>query len=416
MKKIKVLWFSNRIIDGIDNGSSGTWLTSLAPELTGSGELQLANICVGSVQDVVRNDYGEINQWIVPPEKRNKHGFPSQKTVEGIKRAIDLFNPDIIQIWGTEGYWGLLTAHGYIKGKCLLNIQGLITAILPDFYGGLTNLELMKCIGPRELLKPGGSLFAVRDYFMRRSLWENEIIKGHSNITVQSEWIETYIKLINPRARVFKTDRTLRKEFHDAQHWFSGNNFPSSPRVIFTISTGYPYKGLHVLIRSLKLVRSRYPDVILNIGGYFLTSGIKQSGYERWIIRLILDLGLKGAVNFLGPLKGDEVVNNLLSASVFVNPSFVESYSVALAEALKIGTPSVVSFSGAMPELAINEYEALFFSPGDPLGCARQIIRLLDNPELSQKLSMNAEVSISNRSQTTIIVENQIKAYKSVLQ
>jgi glycosyltransferase involved in cell wall biosynthesis len=414
-EKTKVLWFSNRTIDGQDYGKSGTWLISLAPELIRSRNIKLANISVGSVKDVVRNDYGEITQWMVPPEIRNKHGFPSHKTIEGIKRAIDTFSPDIIHIWGTEGYWGLLSAHGYIKGKCLLSIQGLITSILPVFYGGLTNRELIKCMGLREFLKPRGSLFAVRDYFMKRSIWENEIIKCHNDITVQSEWIETYIKATNPLARIYKTERVLRKEFLDERHWLNVNKSHLGRRIIFTISTGYPYKGLHVLIRSLKLIRSQFPDVVLNIGGYFLTSGIKQSGYERWITNLISELDLNMAVNFLGPLKADDIVKNLLSASVFVNPSFVESYSVSLAEALKKGTPSVVSFSGAMPELAISEDQALFFSPGDHLGCARQIMRLLDNHGLSQTLSKNASESISIRSQTSVILENQIKTYKSVL-
>lgn len=415
MGRIRVLWLSNRLFETIDEGKSGSWLTSLGSELALSDIIALGNISIGSSDIVRRCDFENINQWVVPSKKRNRNGLPPTSIVSGIQEAVASFSPDIIHIWGTEGYWGLLTSRGYIRCRSLLTIQGLIKSIVPVFYGGLTFSELLSCIGIREIIKPRGSLFSTMKYFRKRSIWEDEIISSHPNIMVQSEWINAYIKMRHPQATIYKTDRALRKEFLDAESWKIEDNLKSSRRTIFTISTGYPNKGLHVLIRSLQLVKNIFPDVKLNIGGYFLPSGIKQSGYERWIIRLISALGLSNEVNFLGPLTVNDVVKQLQSSSVFVNPSFVESYSVALLEALKIGTPCVVAFSGAMPELAINEHDALYFSPGDHYGCARQILRILEYPDVSQTLSLNARLNSYQRCRTSIVLHNQILTYLKVL-
>lgn len=416
MNKIKVLWFSNRVLDGKDTGKSGTWLTSLAPEIISSGKVELANVSVGAVNEVVRKDFGEITQWIVPSDKRKKDGLPTQKTIDGIKQAVENYKPDIIQIWGTEGYWGLLTARGYIKcPKVLLNIQGVIRTINDVFYGGLTNKEIMRCIGIKELIRPSYSLFSMKRKFEFRIPFEEEIIRWHRDIMVQSDWVRANVSALNDNFNTYITDRTLRNEFILAEPWFKLHNEQSRQFNLFVSASWYPYKGLHVLIRALSVLKRKYSDIKLHIAGTPLQKGIKRSGYERFVRELIESLHLQENVNWLGPVDGNTIVKNLQQADVFINPSYIESYSLALAEAMCIGTPCVVSYAGAMPELANNEQSMLFYTPGDYVNCANQIDKYLTNFDFSVRVSKIATKITTKRNNGAVIAQNQIKVYKEIL-
>ena len=53
--------------------------------------------------------------------------------------------PDLVHIWGTESIWADVYRKGYIKAKAVLEIQGLISAYVKYYYGGLNFSELLKC-------------------------------------------------------------------------------------------------------------------------------------------------------------------------------------------------------------------------------------------------------------------------------
>lgn len=78
------------------------------------------------------------------------------------------------------------------------------------------------------------------------------------------------------------------------------------------------------------------------------------------------------------------------NANAVVIPSFVESYCVAAKESLTVGVPTVISFSGAMPELAIHEKTALFFPPGDALICSNALEKFIVDKEYAKLISQNA--------------------------
>ncbi len=82
---------------------------------------------------------------------------------------------------------------------------------------------------------------------------------------------------------------------------------------------------------------------------------------------------------------------------------------------MSVGTPSVVSFAGAMPELAENNKEALFFTPGDYKQCAHLIIKLLSDHDLALRISQNAIKRSAQRELKTDVASNQIEIYKEII-
>jgi glycosyltransferase involved in cell wall biosynthesis len=409
---MKVLWLSNRIFETSAEKQSGTWLKSLATALSSNPGITLVNISTSNVQHMTRMDYQRIVQWAVPHVSLRRDGLPNAHIVNLLKKAVAEFEPDIIQVWGTEGYWGLLTARKILTGQCILSIQGVLNAILPVYNGGLSLQETFQCIGLREILRPYGSLFLARKKFEARALFEQEIIRGHKFIVTQSLWSKGQVSAISPFFISYRTERTLREEFVNAEPWQTPKN--AGP-VLFTSCAGRPYKGMHVLIKAVGVLKRRFPNIRLYISGAHIPTRIRMSGYDKWLRKIVGNLGLNNNVAWLGDLSADEIIANLHRCNVFINPSFIESYSLSLAEAMYLGVPSVVSYAGAMPELAVENQSALFFSPGDYVGCATKIEYVLADDKLSNEISRASRLLGVKRNNAEAIVDHQLYIYKSVL-
>ncbi|MDP4289947.1 MAG: glycosyltransferase [Bacteroidota bacterium] len=384
---MKVLWFCGAIFSEKESIDSGTWLQAMASNLVNSGTIQLYNISQGPVKQITRVDFLSINQWILPHDSLNKNGLPCNKTIKDIKSIVDEIQPDIIHIWGTEYYWGLLSARGYIKGNIIIEIQGLKFAYEKYFYSGLTFRDIVRCFGIKEFIKPWVSIIGFKYSYRRWGRFEQEILLKHRNISTQSDWVRAYVKNINPEATIFKTSISLRKEFIEATKWEKDDCNPY--QVLTSAAIFYPYKGLHVLIDAIAILKNRFPQTKLVIAGRVI-SGIRQDGYMKWLKKRIIKLGIEDNVVWIGPLDAQNLVLQMHRANVVVVPSFIETYCLALDEALTVGVPTVASFSGAMPELAMHEKTALFFPPGDAAMCADSIARFFEDEEFSKTISQSA--------------------------
>ncbi len=82
----------------------------------------------------------------------------------------------------------------------------------------------------------------------------------------------------------------------------------------------------------------------------FLIIGYKGDAYQR-LINLAKELNITHALTFVGAVKNDEIVNYLQRSKVYVQISDTETFGVAVAEAMSVQTPVIVSAKGALPEI-----------------------------------------------------------------
>lgn len=406
--KIKALWFSNVAFSDTKSNASGTWLHSMAEALIKTGSINLFNITHGKVKKLTQKKDSTIQQWLVP---YTSSVLPDLTIIHQIQRVVEEIKPDVIHIWGLETYWGLLTARGYIKGNIILEIQGLKFAIEKHFYSGLNIVDIIDCIGIKELLRPFGSLIGQKYLFKKWGRFEREMLIMHTHISTQSDWVRANVQNVNYSATIYKTAIALRSEFVNAAKWEEVN---CSPYQIFTSTSSIiSYKGLHILLDSVAILKKKYPTVKLEIAGY-VASGIRQDGYTKWLKKKIIKLGIYENVNWLGALDASQIVYHMKKANVVVVPSFVESYCLALDESLTVGIPTVVAYSGAMPELAVHEESALFFPPGDKEMCAYYIQKIFDNSLFAKQISYNAYQSKRINSQINV-GDMQLSIYSNLI-
>jgi glycosyltransferase involved in cell wall biosynthesis len=408
---MKVLWYSNKRLTSADKGSTGTWLDSLSLKLAVSEKVVVGNVTTANVDKLTYEEVGSIKQWLIPLSKGfPPKGLPPASIIKGFINATDQFKPELIHVWGTESYKGLLTARKLVDYPSLLETQGIIQAIAHVYSGGLSFNSKIKCAGIKEVLKRD-TIWHGQNRFKNWSKYESEIINGHSNITVQSHWLEAQVKAINSKAKIYHNDFLLRDPFYRSEKWLNFNK----TTILCSSAYSSPFKGFHDLINALRIVKNTHPNVQLRIAGNVQLRGIKRDGYSHFIEKLIEKEGLKENVIWLGALNGAQLVNELTSATMYVIPSYVEGYSLALAEAMYIGTPCVCAFNGGTSHLAKDGDSALFYQPGDIKMCAYQINKLIEENDTAKRLSKNSISIAEKRSSSKEIVNQQIEIYRNVI-
>jgi glycosyltransferase involved in cell wall biosynthesis len=140
----------------------------------------------------------------------------------------------------------------------------------------------------------------------------------------------------------------------------------TKPFVLF-VSSLWPYKNCDGLLRAWALARNELGDRQLAIIG--------ADRDERYVARLhslVAELGISGDVVFVGGVQLEETVPFYQAADVYVNPSFNETFSLPILEAMACGCPVVVSDISCLPETAGGA--AVLCDPRDPASMARAIL------------------------------------------
>jgi glycosyltransferase involved in cell wall biosynthesis len=386
-------------------------LGALADAFVGTDELHLSNVTTAAVAAPCRDESGLVDQWLVPAaSRRSRDGLPGAATVDAVRRAVDQARPDVIHVWGTETFWGLLTARGLIPGKTLLETQGLKFAIAPVYAGGLGVSEQVAAAGVKEIVRRN-TIPQARRTFERWGGFEQEMLSGHDDLTVQTDWLAAQVRCYNPTATLHRNHFALRNAFYAARPWQPGR----SRDLFCSAAYSAPFKGLHVAVRALAMLRERHPDVRLRVAGAHLRPGLRRDGYIHWVAREARRLGVAEQIAWLGPLSAEQIVEELQSCAAMIVPSFMEGYCLGLAEAMLVGVPCVVSFAGGAACLAENGRSALYFTPGDVAMCAWQADRLLGDVQLAQKIAVEARAVAATRNGREQVARTQLAIYADVL-
>jgi len=139
---------------------------------------------------------------------------------------------------------------------------------------------------------------------------------------------------------------------------------PTTPIVFFLsrLDRAHYFKGLHILVRSLK----RVPDVTLVVGG----DGELRRRYEEHAAK-----HLGGRAVFVGDISEAELPSYYAAADVVVLPSVdrTEAFGLVLLEAMACGTPVVASKLRGVQTLVEDGESGYLVPPGNEAELAEKI-------------------------------------------
>ncbi len=139
---------------------------------------------------------------------------------------------------------------------------------------------------------------------------------------------------------------------------------------ILTVARLHRYKGLNYLIEAMKTIREEIPEVHLYIMG--------KGQEERNLRRLADKLQLNSVITFLTkPIPNYEMPELYSECDIYVQPSIIEPYGIAVLEAMACGKPVVGTNVGGMKD-TIDEETGFLADPGNSEEIAKYIKILYD--------------------------------------
>ena len=185
---------------------------------------------------------------------------------------------------------------------------------------------------------------------------------------------------------------------------------PGNRQRVGTIGQLSPAKGQADFIRAAAIVQARRGDVEFIVAGEDkLQSGENRRNLEK----LVSQLGLRERVSLLG--RSDELAKLLSTFDLFVSPSRLESFGLAIIESKACGIPVVATRTGGASEIIDDGKTGRLVEIGDAPALANAICDLLGDSAERERLSTNARHAVAERFSLERMVDATERLYHEVL-
>ncbi|MBA3015740.1 MAG: glycosyltransferase family 4 protein [Proteobacteria bacterium] len=175
-------------------------------------------------------------------------------------------------------------------------------------------------------------------------------------------------------------------------------------KIVGTAGWLLPIKGPLVLLAAMGRVWQRYPEAELVYVG--------KGDLEQEIRDRAKSMGHQSQVKLLGWRSDVHTIMGLFDC--FVLPSLNEGMGRVLVEAMAANCPVVASNTGGIPDLISHDANGLLVPPNDEKSLAEAILRVLDNPELTDRLRAEGQ-TVCQRYSLTAMLEKLHQLYAKVL-
>ena len=174
----------------------------------------------------------------------------------------------------------------------------------------------------------------------------------------------------------------------------------SGPFVFGSIGRLDGGKGMDTILRAFALAHQTRPNARLRIAG--------QGEHESELRRMVGELGLSNATEFVGYVDGRDKVTFYASIDAFLIASLNEGGPITGVEAMAAGLPIISTPVGAMPERLANGSEALFFDTESVGGLADCMLMMLNDPSLPRQLGEAARQRYRIRNHSSVCASQKM--------
>ena len=414
---IKVLWITPNILpapfeyDQRRFKTSGGWLGSLADIIKLNFTVDLHVISISNFAKYSPTKIGNISYYSIPS---NKGVFKYSKSLaKKLKRLVKEIKPDIIDYQGIEFSYARDILEISSGIPTCVTLQGLVSEISKYYLSSIHFLDLFKSTTLRDIILVDTLYHRKMDYF-RRGKSEIIAIKNTENFIGRTKWDYNIINSHKRNFNYLSFNRRVRKSFFKYK-WKIEN---LSKNKLFISQAHAPFKGFHILLDAVTILKKYIPDILVLVAGRDLTKCKFNiplyGGYQKYILNKIDKNNLRNNIRFLGPLDEVSFAKELSESSLFLLPSLIENSPNSLIEAQICGVPSIVSYAGGTPYMLPSDYE-YFFNSQDSCMLASMILQLLKDPARAKFVSEYL-VSYQNNIQSGLDnCDSLINYYKSII-
>lgn len=196
---------------------------------------------------------------------------------------------------------------------------------------------------------------------------------GHAAaVVVLGETLRSMLDGVVPANRVVVVPNGIE------DFWAAGHSMSRSgdSEIVLYLSTILAEKGAFDLLRAAEIVLGSMPDARFRFAGEWFSRAEQQAAGA-----LCSDLGITGAVEYVGVVTPPEKYRILEEASCLALPSKSEGQPYSILEAMCAGLPVIATPVGAIPETVLDGITGALVEPGDVEGLASAIVESLRDEE-----------------------------------
>ena len=187
------------------------------------------------------------------------------------------------------------------------------------------------------------------------------------------------------------------------------NKIPNQIFFLSILDKYHTYKGLDCLIKAIKIVKIKIPNIRLIVGG----SGDMVKNYKF----LVKKLELEKNIEFRGFIESNKLVDLYNQSELFVLPStgIQEGFGIVLLEALACGTPVIATnIVGIAKEIKDNKC-GIIIPRNDAKKLAQAIIRIIKNINLQKKMGEKGRMLVEEKYGWEKIAKKVEKIYEEII-
>jgi glycosyltransferase involved in cell wall biosynthesis len=168
----------------------------------------------------------------------------------------------------------------------------------------------------------------------------------------------------------------------DLERYTFRQRYQIAPRLIWMRSFHAIYNP-EMAIEVLARLRLSAPDATLTMAGV-------DKGLEDKVKRMAEEVGVSDAVRFPGFLDATEKAFEFSVADIYLNTNRIDNMPVSVIEACACGLPVVATNVGGLPHLIKHRENGLLVPNEDAAAMAGAVIELLNDPDLTRRISSGA--------------------------
>ncbi len=182
---------------------------------------------------------------------------------------------------------------------------------------------------------------------------------------------------------------------------------PSQAFVIGTVANLFPRKGYDVMLKAMARL------VPVHSSLHYLIVGTGDAAYEGALRQQAATLGLSGLVHFAG---FREPVHPLLQAmDLYVQPSRMEGFGIAVVEAMAAGKAVVGTQTGGLPEVIAQGETGLLVPPDDEKALASAIQILIEDQDKRNRFGRAGALRAQQYFGVQAMMQGLLAAYQEAL-
>ncbi len=187
---------------------------------------------------------------------------------------------------------------------------------------------------------------------------------------------------------------------------FYCNKISSDKITLLSAKALAKYSSIDDLIKAFAIVQKEFPKAELLIAG----DGPEKENLQN----LISKLGLQD-IKFIGNVKYEEMPSLYQNATILIHGTKIESFGIALVEAMASNTPIVSTNVGGIPNVVDNNVNGFLVDHGDYRSMAEKVLKILKDKPLYNKISKNG-YSKSQQYSPSVLTLKLISKIDAILQ